>query len=353
MNGAEKPVRDPSLRALSGSVQREALTAYCVVHNEIFFLPAFLNHYRRLGVEQFLFVDDLSTDGSREYLSAQPDCVVLQSDVRFGDRIQGQRAVQVWRNEIPHRYFLGRWVICADADEFLEIPAGFADLPQFLNALDARAITAVAAVMVDHYPADFDGLGEARPPGTAEELKQRYPWFDRGPYIRWPEGRTRPIILHGGVRERLFQSYGISTRSFFKSRRKVIARRLRRMFGGDRNIQSIHKVPLVKWRKDLFYERSHTLNAPPAPGLLLALSHYKFTAVLNQKIEHAVSSGAYSDNSRLYHGYQQLLNRMRQSGCGFLGPQSVRLNSPKDYEISELMWCPFGPEPRTVEAKGK
>lgn len=334
---------DKSLRIVAGSFQLNALSVYCVIHNEMFFLPGFLDHYRSLGVKQFLFVDDCSTDGTLEYLIRQCDCIVLRSNLRFGEKVNGERVGPMWRNEIPHRYFRGQWAVSVDADEFLRIPSGFSTLPQFLEALDARGFDAVAAVMIDCYPETLAGFFDLGPPATAKELFDRYPWFDRGPYIRWSAGEKRPKVINGGVRERLFKQYGISTRSYFKPSWTVLARRIRSLFGGDRNIQSIHKIPLVKWRSDRWYEHSHTLNAPPAAGLLLALSHYKFTGVLYQKIEHAVASGAYSGNSRLYHGYNHLLECMRQSNGGFMGEETEKFTSSKDFERAQLMWCDFGP----------
>ena len=41
--------------------------------NERLRLPAFLNHYRSLGVDEFLVIDNDSSDGSTEYLAAQAD----------------------------------------------------------------------------------------------------------------------------------------------------------------------------------------------------------------------------------------------------------------------------------------
>lgn len=41
--------------------------------NESLRLPAFLRHYRNLGVNRFFIVDNESTDGSTEYLVTQPD----------------------------------------------------------------------------------------------------------------------------------------------------------------------------------------------------------------------------------------------------------------------------------------
>lgn len=55
--------------------------------NEIVLLPAFLDHHRSLGVEQFLVLVDYSDDGTLELLLTQSDVVVLTSDIKFGDFI--------------------------------------------------------------------------------------------------------------------------------------------------------------------------------------------------------------------------------------------------------------------------
>ena len=60
-------------------------TLTSVVKNEMFFLPAFLAHYRALGVRRFVFLDDRSTGGTRQYLLEQPEGMVLGSGRRFGD----------------------------------------------------------------------------------------------------------------------------------------------------------------------------------------------------------------------------------------------------------------------------
>ena len=49
-------------------VDPSGFTLLAILKNEIYFLPAFLNHYRRLGVQRFVFLDDRSDDGSFEYL---------------------------------------------------------------------------------------------------------------------------------------------------------------------------------------------------------------------------------------------------------------------------------------------
>ena len=66
-------------RALTAVADRTAairpgdVLAVATLRNEISHLPGFLDHYRRLGVAQFLIVDHGSDDGSDRYLADQPD----------------------------------------------------------------------------------------------------------------------------------------------------------------------------------------------------------------------------------------------------------------------------------------
>src|SRR4030095_5576466 len=61
------------------------LVVVCVVRNERTMLPHFLAHYRRLGAQHFVFIDNLSDDGTRDWLLAQPDVVLYSTDTDYCD----------------------------------------------------------------------------------------------------------------------------------------------------------------------------------------------------------------------------------------------------------------------------
>ncbi len=61
----------------SGVFNKEKVTLFSIFKDEIFFCKSFFDHYRSIGVEQFLILDDRSTDGTERFLRDQPDCVVL------------------------------------------------------------------------------------------------------------------------------------------------------------------------------------------------------------------------------------------------------------------------------------
>ena len=55
----------------TGQIAPDDILAMATVRNEVVRLPFFLDHYRKLGVGHFLFVDNGSDDGTRAYLEGQ------------------------------------------------------------------------------------------------------------------------------------------------------------------------------------------------------------------------------------------------------------------------------------------
>ncbi len=73
------PVDGKPIPDVSGEIR---LLTKC--RNESLRLPAFLRHYRQLGVHRFFVADNASTDGTTtEYLTQQPDVHVFRTDQSF------------------------------------------------------------------------------------------------------------------------------------------------------------------------------------------------------------------------------------------------------------------------------
>ena len=206
------------------------VTAVSIVRNELFFLPAFLEHYRGLGVARFIFLDDRSSDGTREYLAAQPDCCLLGSELAFSQSVDGMKAHELWRSKIPSHYCHDQWTLVVDVDEFLHIPPSFRDLQSFVSALDDRGERVVGAVMVDFYPPSIQGLEDASPPASKVELFERYPYFDACVHGHWIPEQNKFHRVYGGVRNRLMQTWGIEAGKSQSTARRV-RKRLRNIIG--------------------------------------------------------------------------------------------------------------------------
>lgn len=186
--------------------------------------------------------------------------------------------------------------------------------------------------MIDFYPASISEFADKVPPANREAMFARYPYFDACRHLVWKAGELRPTILNGGVRERLLREFKIEKRSYGKQ--ATFANRAatlwKRIFAGRPNFASLHKVPLVRWIEGRSYLHSHTLNVPPDVDLILPIAHFKFTAALDSKIISALESGAYSQGSRTYLAYRDLLAVMRQGDGSFLGKHSRRFTSVED-----------------------
>src|SRR6185436_9448838 len=89
-----------------------------VVRNEREMLPHFLGHYRALGARAFVFVDNCSDDGSREYLHGQDDVVLYSADTEYRHSHYGV----AWQQAVLGNLCLGKWAVLADADELLVYP---------------------------------------------------------------------------------------------------------------------------------------------------------------------------------------------------------------------------------------
>ncbi|WP_247744772.1 glycosyltransferase [Shimia sp. R11_0] len=119
------------------------------MRNEMFMLPQFLAHYRKLGVGAFLIADNCSDDGTLEYLAAQPDVSVFSVDTDY----RLSRYGVAWQQAMLAEFRVGKWSIVADADELLvwqktqteTLPALVAR-PEFAEAEAARIF------MLDMYP---------------------------------------------------------------------------------------------------------------------------------------------------------------------------------------------------------
>lgn len=309
---------------------RYKVTLCAIVHDEMYFLPEFFRYYRTLGVERFVVLDDASDDGTTEFLAQQGDCMLLKSDVRYFDEVDGERAIYAWRQALMERFCLGQWTLFADADEFVALPqdTGIADI---VLRLEQRGSDSIWGVMVDMYPAS---ISEVRSSGEPFRLDD--PWyFDAGRHVVVRPGRRKPVTLYRGSRARLMGENGMTEPGMSWAKRAA----LRIGLGGYVKRNVIHKVPLVRWTSAHRFDGSHQIAPPPTVGDHLAIMHFKFTGDLGRKLDYALESGGYFDGSRQYVELAQLLASMEQRNASFLGRRSRRLTSGADlYRSGPGLW---------------
>lgn len=266
------------------SVCAERFVVGCVLRNEKYLLPAFLDHYRSIGAGGFIFVDNLSDDGTLEYLLAQEDCVVLAADTSFKKAAQGTE----WKQAILGQLRLGRWTLIADADELLVFPGfGNTGIGPYLDRLDSQGYDATRSYMIDMYPKG----------SLSEADMQRQPPFEAAGYVE--KDPLRRDSLSGG-------SFSTSMVVTSALRHRLIPHSRRELFVSE-------KVALIKYapwmRLSLSMHFMAEANLCPEPNIL---AHFKYNSEFLEKARREAKRGQYFNNGEEYKKYLALMSEGRE-----------------------------------------
>ncbi|MCC6000225.1 MAG: glycosyltransferase family 2 protein [Pararhodobacter sp.] len=203
---------------------------FCTLRNEALRLPFFLAHYRRLGATHFLFVDNDSDDGGRELLMQQPDASVWHTRGSY----RASRFGMDWLQWLLIRHGHDRWCLTVDADELLLYPHhDTRPLPALTEWLDARAIPAMGALMLELYP---KGPLDAQRYSAGQDPAEVLQWYDRANYTITRKSDIDALWIQGGPRSRVF------------------------LADRPRQGPTLTKVPLVRWnRRHVYLNSTHSM----------------------------------------------------------------------------------------------
>ena len=265
------------------AIQPEDVLCLCTLRDENLRLPYFLSYYRDRGVRHFLFVDNGSKDGSREYLMEQPDCSVWTTDASY----KRARFGMDWINHLLRRYGHGHWCLTVDADEFLVYPyCDTRPLPALTYWLENAGVRSFGAMVLDMYP---KGRVADAALVKGEDPFETACWFDTGNYTisrNWAFGN---LWIQGGPR----------TRAFFAD--------------APYDAPALNKIPLVHWHRSYTYVSSTHMLLPRGLNLVFdewggekasgVLMHAKFLNTFETKAEEELKRREHYASSREYAAY--------------------------------------------------
>ena len=271
------------------------LLLFCTLRNERVRLPYFLDYYRELGIDHFIFVDNGSDDGSGDYLADQPDVSIWHTNASY----KRSRFGVDWLNWLQRKYAHGHWALTVDPDEFLIYP--FCDtrpLRALTDWLDASSIKSFSAMLLDMYP---KGRLDQQPYHPGENPLDTACWFDSGNYSISRNKRFGNLWIQGGPRARVF---------FPDQPAKAPA---------------LNKIPLVKWdRKYTYVSSTHMLlprglnlvydewGGEKASGILL---HTKFLDTFGAKAAEELKRNQHYAASVEYKAYAEMMEKDPQLWC--------------------------------------
>ena len=268
-------------------LDKDEVILFCVLRNERIRLPYFLRYYRRMGVTRFVFVENGSVDGTREYLEAQND-VSLWTTTRSYKR--AKFGVD-WLNWLLNRYGSGHWCLSVDIDEFLVFPhcdtRPITALTYYLEQSSLRSFGTLLLDMYSHRPFERTSYGEGADPF------KKLNYFDSGNYTMSRNAKYGNLWIQGGPRQRVF-------------------------FPDDpAKAPALNKIPLVNWKRGYVYVSStHSLlprglnlvydewGGEKATGCLL---HAKFLNILRDKALEELERKEHYAGSREYKAYGQTI----------------------------------------------
>jgi hypothetical protein len=268
---------------------------FCTIRNERIRLPYFLQYYRDLGVDHFLFVDNGSGDGSLDYLKDQPDTSVWSTAASY----KRARFGADWMNRLLRRYGHNHWCLTVDADEFLIYP--FCDtrpLAALTDWLDASSIRSFPAMLLDMYPKGRIDAVRYREGANPFDIAA---WFDSGNYSYKRNPRLGDLWIQGGPRARKFFA-DVPERA-----------------------PALNKIPLVRWHRSYTYVSSTHMLLPRGLNFVYdewggekasgCLMHAKLIDTFSEKAEEELVRRQHYAASHEYRAYAEALREHPDFWC--------------------------------------
>jgi len=279
----------------SAEIADDDILLFCTLRNEKIRLPFFLEYYRNLGINHFLFVENNSDDGSREYLEQQPDVTLWTTAQSYKRSKFGVD----WLNALQSRYGVDHWNLVVDVDEFFVYP--FCDsrpLRALTDWLDASSIKSFGAMLVDMYPKSSIDDAQYEEGQNPFDLAE---YFDAGNYNITRNPKYGNLWIQGGAR----------ARAFFANE--------------PARAPALNKIPLVKWSRGNVYVSSTHMLLPRGLNLVYdewggekasgCLLHAKFLNTFTQKSKEELKRRQHFANSHEYRAYTKGIQKSPSLWC--------------------------------------
>ena len=252
----------------------EAIVLVACVRDEMIRIAPFLEHYRRIGVDHFVIVDNASEDGTAEWLEQQSDVSLYRTTQSFA----AARSGWAWIETLLERHALGRWCLVADADELLVYP-GYPDhgLRDVIAYHEANGFTAMASLMLDMYAATLSPPKEA-----VGSLLDLCPFYDSDGIrvaCRVLLDRAQDRLV-GGLRQRVLGT-------------RVILNKVALFYNG----------PGVRLSLS-----NHAIIGARCSELRAVHLHFKYLADFRERVAIEVAHGEHWNGASEYHSYARALS---------------------------------------------
>ncbi|CAN5385703.1 glycosyltransferase family 2 protein [soil metagenome] len=275
-------------------IRSRSILLFATLRNEALRIPFFLDYYRRLGVEHFIFVDNNSTDGFLDLVRQESDCSVWFTAASYRSSNFGM----YWLNILLGKYGSGHWCLTCDPDEFLVYPyCEDRNLLELTEYLASEKRDHLFCLMLDMYGRGLVKDTHCIPGQNPVEVA---PYFDRMGFLQTPNAFNGDMYIQGGARRRV-------------------------MFADEPSrAPALNKTPLILWKPYYSYlssmhvaspkrlNRPHSMKHICPTGCIL---HFKFLSVIAAKAAEEMERKEHYDNSVEYRRYNAFLQKEDEFYC--------------------------------------
>ena len=275
------------LKIDESAIRNSGIVAIIVGKNEQLFLPGLLKHHRRIGVEHFLYVDNLSSDSSIKYMMDQEDVSVFvaSQDYKFS------RFGVNWQETLLSHYCLGKWALIIDADE-LFVYDSFErwKIPYLLDMIDSTGSNAVVSPMIDFYPRGSLAKTNIEDYKYFFEACDQFDDFSTMNYLAEPRygpfGNSK--VYSSGLRERIFGRYNPYPEPNYLNQ----------------------KYNLIKYQPGMkLIEGLHFMDGHKLFEFNCGIMHFKYHAGFHDKVVREVKAGQHWNGAKEYIRYMSMLDQ--------------------------------------------
>jgi hypothetical protein len=268
-----------------------------------------VEHYRKLGIKKFAFLDNGSTDGTYEWLCKQKDIDLFTSTDQYSSFTK-----EAWINRIVSYYGFCRWYILTDSDELVVYnDMEIHPLIDVVKFAENKGTERLKAITLDMY-ADtvlFKAFEDEK------SIAEKYCWMDSDSYTARSRivGDKNIMSIVGGPR---FRVMGVTP--------------------------TLMKYPLIYFSEGTVSSNAHLQF--PYSGInnddcYLGILHYKFleddkiTYMKRVQANSGFSSGVSLKNGGYYRKYMDCIEK--DSNITFMYSGSIKFDSSKALEKISLI----------------
>lgn len=271
----------------------------CAVKNDLNRVKMQISHHEKIGIKHFVYIDNMSDDGTFEWL-IEKGVDVFRVDDEFS-----ATAKNAWIRQITDIYGYNRWYLIMDSDELFVYP-GMEEylIKKLIDFAEHEKLYGLQSFMIDMY-SKADINSEYYNDLKEYDIKKENCYFDTDSYF--VENSYKGTKILGGPRARVFKHHKNNLFTPLLTKNSLMYLKKEDFFG-------IHySIPYFK-----------NFNHQLISGLL----HYKFLPGDNENYMQIAEKGNYADGSSEYKQYVKSLRE--NSPIFFYYERSQAFNSSLD-----------------------